>query len=621
VADSSFTSRFGLSTAALRIIGAVAAVTLLLAVAAVTAIRTWQSHRYLAGRLENASQITFQIEHFLIHHVRQSSQQLAELPAIQQVATGALRPETPEVLVLLRTARMLLAPWSESIVYLMDKSGLVVASTTYGKGQTLTGNNYRFRPYFSRAIAGRPVIYAALGVTTNQRGVYFSSPILTEPNSPPQAVLVIKAGLEEVDHILAKVPQPLALVSAEGVVFATNRPDWLFHTLFALPPQEVAALRASRQFADQPLSPLPFRLDEEQPEPILIGQQAMVPHFHRVTEMEGWRLVTFAPPPAYPLAEILLTLTGLLITGFLAGLSLVNINARRLLLRDLRLRHQELGQINRQLSAEVEERQWAEQELLRHQEKLETMVAERTRELVEANQRLEEEVAERTEAEQRTTAALHEKEALLKEVHHLVKNNLQTISSLFKLQARKTKDADARNALQESQDRLRVMAMIHEKIYRADDLASIPMDDYIKGLAHSLFHIYRTEGQPSVRLLLNIDPTIRLDINTAIPCGLIINELISNALKHAFQGGAEGRLAICFSEAAPGYLLLSVCDNGIGLPSQCQVGSDSLGLHLVTILAEDQLHGSIFIDCSEGTCFYIEFKGGANHGKGQNSCR
>lgn len=619
MADSFFTRRFGLSPAVTKIVGWVGVVTLLLAGVAVATIGAWQHDRYLATRQETAAKLTFRIEDFLLHRVREASQQLAGLPEIKAVAAGRLRPDTPEILILLQTARTLLAPQTDSIVYLMDKTGLVVASTTYDHGQTLTGNNYRFRPYFSEAIEGRPVIYPALGVTTDKRGFYFGSPVSPTPNGPPQAVLVIKSGLEGVDRVMRDFPQPLALVSPDGIVFATNQPGWLFHAAFALSPEKLTALRASKQFADQPLSPLPFRLDEKRPAPLRLGQRPMLPLLHPIDQMAGWRLLTLAAPPAYPFFTLFLVLGTLLVTAFFVALSIVNINARRQLFHSLQLRHEELDRINHQLTGEIEERHRAERELLHHQEKLETLVTERTQELVNANRMLEQEVADHTEAEQRITATLHEKEALLKEVHHRVKNNLQTISSLLKLQARKTMDADARKALQESEDRLRVMALIHETLYRTDDLASIPMAAYIKSLAHSLFHIYRSGENATAQLLLNVDPALRLDINNAIPCGLIINELISNVLKYAFPNGREGKIAICFSEAAAGYLLLSVCDNGVGLPAPCPAGTTtSLGLHLVTILAEDQLGGAIFIDCSEGTCFYIEFKGG-NHGKGQNT--
>ena len=603
---NSLSSRFGLSPATLKILLGVTFGTLCCSVLVAYEITVWHEERFRNAQQQKMEHLAFQIEHFLLHHIADTSQQLAELPVITQLATGLVRPDTPEVLTVLHAVQALLNAQSPSIVYVMDSSGLVIASTFDGNGQTLTGHNYRFRPYFTGALSGESVIYPALGTTTNKRGFYFSSPVRAEGTKPPCAVVVVKVELDQVDHLFEAQPYPLALLSPEGVVFATNQPAWLYHTALPLAPEKRLALRDSKQFADQPISPLPFQLDEEA---FSVDGIPMVPFFYTIDPLKGWRLVSLIQRPTYPYHAALFFLGGLWLTAFLTGLSILNIKQKRQLLQDLRRRHDELNHMNQQLTQEIAERKWAEKQLISHHQQLETLVNERTEELVTTNSKLEQEIAEHILAKKTITTTLREKEALLKEVHHRVKNNLQTISSLLKLQARKTKDPDARQALAESQNRIQVMSLIHEKIYRTDDLAAIPMADYIKSLAHNLFRIYQTDKPANIHLHIDADPAIKLDISSAIPCGLIINELLSNSLKYAFPTDREGTISIQLLQPTAATYRITICDDGVGLaPGLDFRKTDSLGLHLVVILAEDQLEGEIDIDQSKGTCFRIHFK-------------
>lgn len=200
--------------------------------------------------------------------------------------------------------------------------------------------------------------------------------------------------------------------------------------------------------------------------------------------------------------------------------------------------------------------------------------------------------------------SLKEKEILLQEIHHRVKNNIQVISSLLNLQSRHIKDKKYADMLKESQDRIQSMGLIHEKLYRSGNLARINFNEYITDLVKSLFRSY---GASARDIALNIEGNVFLGIDTAIPCGLIINELVSNALKHAFPHGG-GEITIVF-RSFNGCIELVVRDNGIGMPDNIDFKTtESLGLHLVTILAEDQLGGEITLDKSEGTAFHIIFK-------------
>jgi two-component sensor histidine kinase len=202
-------------------------------------------------------------------------------------------------------------------------------------------------------------------------------------------------------------------------------------------------------------------------------------------------------------------------------------------------------------------------------------------------------------------ASLKEKEVLLKEIHHRVKNNLQIVSSLLYLQATRTEDPGAVSALRESRARVRSMALIHERLYQSPNLASVDMGGYTRTLVSDLQRFYRTDDS-SVRLTVNIDD-IPLGITEAIPCGLIINELVSNVLKHAFPKGKGGEITIQLTRESPNHTTLIVSDNGIGFPEHVDFrNASSLGLTLVNSLVQ-QLDGSIELDRRGGSTFTITF--------------
>lgn len=215
-------------------------------------------------------------------------------------------------------------------------------------------------------------------------------------------------------------------------------------------------------------------------------------------------------------------------------------------------------------------------------------------------------ISEQKAGEERLRNSLHEKEILLKEIHHRVKNNLQVIISLLNLQARHIKDPQALGMFEESRRRVRSIAMVHEKLYRSDDLSRVNFGEYLRSLSLHLFQMF---GVNPELIRLDIEaPDIYLDINTAIPSGLLVSELASNSIKHAFPEGRNGNISIHMRKLEDGEIELSVRDDGIGLrenldPSQ----SDSFGLQLVSMLAE-QLRGEITIDRSAGTNFIVRFK-------------
>lgn len=214
-------------------------------------------------------------------------------------------------------------------------------------------------------------------------------------------------------------------------------------------------------------------------------------------------------------------------------------------------------------------------------------------------------ITERKEAEEKIRVSLKEKEVMLQEIHHRVKNNLQIISSLHKLQSSQINDKEILEAFVSSQGRIRSMALIHEKLYQSKDLAKVDFSEYIRGLTSTLFRSYKI-SENYVKLKVNVEDAF-LDLNRSIPCGLVINELVSNALKHAFPDGRKGELVIDFRRERDNKFKLIVADNGVGFPEGLDFrNAESLGMRLVCILTE-QLHGTVELNQKAGTKFEIRF--------------
>jgi len=216
-------------------------------------------------------------------------------------------------------------------------------------------------------------------------------------------------------------------------------------------------------------------------------------------------------------------------------------------------------------------------------------------------------ITERKVAQERISRALQEKEVLLREIHHRVKNNLQIIHSLLNLQAKGIADSAVRALFEESRDRVNAMALIHARLYRSDDLAHIDFREYLQSLVKSIAATY---NRCDVRLTVQMAPLL-FDVNLGIPCGLIVNELVANSLRHAFPEGRRGTVRVGVGRADDGCYRLKVADDGIGLPANFDLSAgSSMGLKLVQILA-GQLGAVMTLDTTAGTSLCFAFTAAA----------
>ncbi|OQX80956.1 MAG: hypothetical protein B6D64_02565 [Bacteroidetes bacterium 4484_276] len=219
---------------------------------------------------------------------------------------------------------------------------------------------------------------------------------------------------------------------------------------------------------------------------------------------------------------------------------------------------------------------------------------------------LEEKELKRREAEDRLKKSLDEKEILLKEVHHRVKNNMQIISSILKMQQRQVEDPKLKEVLEESQNRIRSMALVHENLYSTKNLAKILFSNYVKSMAGNLSRTF-SGSQNNIHLHYDVED-VYMPLDIGIPCGLIINELLSNSFKYAFPDNRNGTISIRLKNIGGDNYELIVSDNGIGIYGSFNIEkTKSLGMKIVTKLVQ-QIEGSLDYDFSNGTTFKITFK-------------
>jgi two-component sensor histidine kinase len=241
----------------------------------------------------------------------------------------------------------------------------------------------------------------------------------------------------------------------------------------------------------------------------------------------------------------------------------------------------------------------------RSRDQLLDLVKERTLELSDANENLKKEAQVRKQAEKKIITSLKEKETLLHEIHHRVKNNMAVISGLLRLQLNSTDNKIAKEALQDSQNRVQSMSKIHETLYRSDNLSSIDLKTYLSELGGTIFQNYSISNKVQFRVEAE---NIVISVKQASPVGLIVNELITNCLKYAFADDREGEILLELKSIKENEIELIISDNGVGMPEGFDLEkADSLGLKLIKLLVENQLDGSIDMDSNNGTKFNIKF--------------
>jgi two-component sensor histidine kinase/PAS domain-containing protein len=255
----------------------------------------------------------------------------------------------------------------------------------------------------------------------------------------------------------------------------------------------------------------------------------------------------------------------------------------------------------------ITDRKRAEDALWRAYDEMEIRVRERTEELDGLNAALEKENAERRRAEEQLKASLDEKEVLLRELYHRTKNNMQVIRSMLALQAHASHNDEVKKIIRDTESRIQTMALVHQKLYQSQSLSSIDLKDYIQDLAHLLMQSY---GVLSQKISLDLElETVHVPIDTAIPCGLILNELLSNSFKHAFPGERKGEIHIRLLKADAETVALDFSDDGVGVPKGFDLkNQETLGLQSIFTIVRHQLRGETRFENRSGLAFHIRFK-------------
>jgi PAS domain S-box-containing protein len=257
----------------------------------------------------------------------------------------------------------------------------------------------------------------------------------------------------------------------------------------------------------------------------------------------------------------------------------------------------------------------AEKALRKAHDKLESRVKHRTEKLVAANLNLQAEILERQRAEEKVKASLMEKEVLLQEIHHRVKNNMQIIVSLLMLQCANIEDKCYLDMINEAMDRIKSMALVHEKLYQSKDFTNVDIIGYVRSLVENLLLSHTPVADKGSLKIEENDVSLGLD--SAIICGLIINELVTNSLKYAFTGNIKGEITIGIDLIGEQEVEIRVSDNGVGMPDNFDIKrSDTLGLQIVKALAEQQLNGKVNLISKNGTHYRIRFKEQMTKAKG-----
>ncbi len=327
---------------------------LILAIFAVLQLQYKNAHltqEYLTSLLRN------DIDRHLDTHFGDTCKSLSQLPSVVRILTKNHLGITQEINDTLNFSRELLGA---SIVYIMDNSGLVIASSRTPAGSTLQGNNYRFRPYFSEAMKGVSYRYAALGVTTQKRGLYFSSPV-KDKNDTIIGVIAIKGEVETLDKILANsnLEGPLAILSQDGIVFSSTQKEWLYRSAFPLNEEQKKHLLNANQFGNQPLLPLATYLNTPT---VTIDAKSYTALSQQIT-IKGWQLISLQPRKPV-LLFIFVTCIAFLFPAYFFYLKLKSYRKEKVYKEEIRQQNINLKMLNQEMKKEIIERREAEKRLI-----------------------------------------------------------------------------------------------------------------------------------------------------------------------------------------------------------------------------------------------------------------
>ena len=244
--------------------------------------------------------------------------------------------------------------------------------------------------------------------------------------------------------------------------------------------------------------------------------------------------------------------------------------------------------------------------LRQHNDTLTRKLEAKLAQLEQSHRALEQDIAVRQQTEARLQAALAERTALLNEIHHRVKNNLQIVTSLLSLQCHRVRNPEALAILREAQNRVHSLALVHRALYRSESLARVHLPTYLESLCAHVFRSFGAEIGARIKLVTRFAP-VELDLEQAVPAGLIVNDLLSNALKHAFPDGRSGQVTLELRAEGEQRIILSVADDGIGLPAAVDPDQpQTLGLQLVATLAK-QLGATLAVERTVGSLFRLSF--------------
>jgi two-component sensor histidine kinase len=276
-------------------------------------------------------------------------------------------------------------------------------------------------------------------------------------------------------------------------------------------------------------------------------------------------------------------------------------------LRSIKHADDELGVLTDAFNEMLEQIELKDSQLQRYSDQLEERVYERTKELVKANEQLTNEINQRMKAEEKIKDSLSEKEVLLSEIHHRVKNNFQIVSSLFEMSSMRAENSQAQEVLKNARVRIYTMALIHDQLYQNKRFDRISMEKHIKELTTYLHTLY---GNAGGKIRTKIEASeVYLSMGQAVPCALVLNELVANAFKHGFIKKRTGNIWISIDNIDEDTTFLLVKDDGDGFPEGFELNkATGIGLKLVKRLVRDQLKGKMSINHDDGMEFRVQFK-------------